>query len=235
MEKIIQTLNYSAYLKKSMLRKISKITRKNLLRKGNEIIDRLRGLDFHIEWAEVGLYTEKRHTARELGLTSPSGDKYLVDLLNDLNVTEKDCIIDIGSGKGSAMRAMLEFPFSRVDGVEITERFAEIAIRNFKILNAKTAHVFNCDATKFQQYDRYNILYFFNPFPPRIMSEVVSNILQSIQGKDNEILIIYNNPTSHDLIINQGVFSKIREYPDKRGDKIYIYSNKKPEHSRLHQ
>lgn len=218
-------------MKEALFRLFRKLRPRNLSRKARIIMERCRGLDFSavIQPEEVGYDSNIAHRS------SPSGNKYLVHLLKDLSVTENDSIIDIGSGKGSAMLSMLRFPFARVDGVELSEHIADIAIRNFRKLNVKRTHVFNCDARTFQHYDHYNMFYFYNPFSVEIMSGVISNIYQSIQGTDREILIIYNNPVYHDLIINQGVFSKIKEYPDEWGNQQYVYSNRNPEHSRLNR
>ncbi len=43
-----------------------------------------------------------------------SGKKYLINLLNDIDITSKDSIIDIGYGKGSAMRTMLKFKTGQI-------------------------------------------------------------------------------------------------------------------------
>jgi 16S rRNA G966 N2-methylase RsmD len=200
---------------------LQKLSIKNIMRKSSILLDRYRGLDFLtvIQPEEVGLDSS---TATR---SSPSGNRYLYNLLSDIGITNNDSIIDIGCGKGSAMRTMLKYPFARVDGVEISEHIAEIARRNFKKLNEKKCNIFHCDASIFQHYGQYNMFYFYNPFPAEIMSKVISNISHSISGADKEALIIYNNPVCHDLLIGHGKFLKIKEYPDEWGNKIYIYSN----------
>jgi hypothetical protein len=199
-----------------------KLTIKNIIRKSSILFDRCRGLDFLtvIQPEEVGL--DSSIAAR----SSPSGNRYLYNLLSDIGITQNDSIIDIGCGKGSAMRTMLKFPFARVDGVEISEHIARIAERNFEKLNENRSRIFNCDASAFQYYVQYNMFYFYNPFPAEIMTKVISNIDHSITGARKAVLIIYNNPICHDLIINQGKFIKMNEYPDEWGNKIYTYSNR---------
>ena len=186
-------------------------------------IDRFRGLDFEIEIQAEEFGYDPKNVDR----TSSSGNHYLVDVLHDLKITDKDSILDVGSGKGSAMRTMLKFPFARIDGVEFSEHISNIAIRNFEKLNVERNEVFICDASIFQHYDRYNYIYFFNPFPAKIMNTVMRKINQSIQGKDREMIIIYNHPVYHELIINQGVFSRIAIYPAEWNHQMNIYSNKK--------
>ena len=194
-------------------------------------MEKTRGIDFSavIKPEEVGL--DPSNVER----SQPSGNKYLKRLLKDINVRDNDSIIDIGSGKGSAMRIMLKFPFEKVDGIELSKHIAEIAKRNLKKLNADRSKVFNCDATIFQYYNKYNMFYFFNPFPAKVMYNVISKINQAIQGLDREILIIYNNPVCHDIILSQGTFYKVKEYPDEWDKQIYIYSNKSQKYSRLNR
>ena len=186
-------------------------------------------MDFEIEIQSEEFGYDPQNVDR----TSPSGNKYLVKVLNDLNITDNDSIIDVGSGKGSAMRSMHKFPFARVDGVELSESIANIAIRNFEILNVERCDVFICDASIFQHYDHYNYIYFFNPFPSIVMNKVMQKIYQSIQGINREIIIIYNHPVYHEMIIKQGVFSRIAIYPAAWNHQMNIYSNKKARYSRI--
>tara|TARA_R110002049_G_scaffold288373_1_gene470777 strand:+ start:852 stop:1607 length:756 start_codon:yes stop_codon:yes gene_type:complete len=218
-------------MKATISRWYRKLTIKALSRKSKLMLERFKGVDFStvIQPEEVG------YDSQVVYRSSPSGNKYLVHLLKDIDIINTDSIIDIGSGKGSAMRSMLKFPFAEVAGVELSEQIAGIAINNFKKLKANRCHVFSCDATAFQNYGRYNMFYFYNPFPADIMSEVICKIDESVRGSDGEILIIYNNPVCHDLIISNGAFSKIKDYPDEWGNQIYLYSNKSLEHSRLNR
>ena len=206
-----------------------RLTIRNLLLAAIYIIDRFRGLDFItvIQPEEAGLDSSIAQRS------SPSGNRYLSALLKDMKITNNDAIIDIGCGKGSAMRIMLKFPFAQVAGVELSVPIGDIAIRNFKKLNAKRSIVHICDASTFQHYALYNFFYFYNPFPSQIMSKVISNISQSTKESGKEILIIYDNPVCHDIVIGQGGYYQVKEYPDEWGNQIYVYSNRCPECSRL--
>jgi precorrin-6B methylase 2 len=154
-------------------------------------------------------------------------------VLNDFNISSQDSIIDIGCGKGSAMRTMLEFPFARVDGIELSEQIAAITERNFKRLNVDRSRVFICDASLFKNYDAYNIVYFYNPFSSRVMSVVIDALIQSIHRSERELVIIYKHATCHNEVVSQGVFAKIAVYPDELSTGISIYSNRGGGSSRL--
>ncbi|NTU53927.1 MAG: class I SAM-dependent methyltransferase [Chlorobiaceae bacterium] len=164
----------------------------------------------------------------------PSDSRFLSSVLKDFNVTSKDSIIDIGCGKGSAMRTMLDFPFARVNGIELSADIANIARRNFLVLNEKRVTVFTGDATMYTDYGAYSFAFLFNPFPDIVMSRVIDSIISSIQKCQREFCIIYNNPAFHDAIIEKGVFTRFGSYSDKKGNILSVYSNYSGRMSRLY-
>lgn len=208
---------------------LKSFTPSNVARRIRILLDRLRGLDFvtAIQPEDVGLDSNYAYTS------SSSGNKYLANLLGDFNITPEDSIIDIGCGKGSAMRTMLKFPFARVDGIELSGQIAAIAVRNFRKLNANRTRIFVCDAPLFNNYDAYNMVYLFNPFPPSVMSRVVDALIQSVRRAERELVMIYNNAVCHDVVVARGVFARKGVYPDEWGNGISIYSNRSGTNSRL--
>jgi len=185
--------------------------------------EKLEGVDFSevIEVEELGLDPNlASHSA-------PSGNKYLRNVLNQISISNRDAIIDIGSGKGSAMRIMLEFPFHQVDGVELSPQVAEIAQKNFNKLKIprNRYELFVMDAANFKVLDGYNYFYFYNPFSQTVLEKVIENIVSSIERAPRIVFIIYNNPKYNSVIISEGIFNKIAEYPDEWGNKIFLYSN----------
>ncbi len=209
---------------------LNSFTPQNLACRTKLLLERLQGLDFLtvIEPEEVGLDSTRAFKS------SPSGNKYLEQVLNDFKILPQDAIIDIGCGKGSAMRTMLKFPFTRVDGIELSEHIAGIAIRNFKRLDAQRSRIFVCDASLFTDYDSYNMVYFYNPFPSIVMSGVIDALIQSIHRSERELVIVYNNATCHDVVVSKGIFSKIAVYPDEWDNMICIYSNRNNKSSRFY-
>lgn len=214
---------------KKLTKFIRKLTVKNVLYKLRLTKEKIQGVDFAtiVEPEEVGL--DSKYVVH----SSPSGNKYLIRLLQDLHVTNQDSILDIGCGKGSAMLAMLKFPFARVDGIELSKEIAATATRNFTKLKKQRWHVFNENAINYKDYNTYSMLYLYHPFPEEIMRQVVAKIHSSIMGREQEMLVIYNNPVCHELFVNDGVFSKHREYPDEWGNGIFVYSNRNLQDSRL--
>lgn len=202
---------------------------KSVLRRARLLMDRFCGLDFLtvVQPEDVGL--DLKYAYR----SSPSGNIFLKKALIQLDISENDSIIDIGCGKGSAMRTMLSFPFVRVDGIELSDQIAAIAVKNFKKLKENRINVFVCDASLFEGYDKYNFVYFYNPFPSCVMSQVIERLTQSIKKVDRELVIVYNNATCHEAVESSGIFARQVVYPDEFGNGISIYSNHSADNSRL--
>ena len=186
-------------------------------------IDRCRGLDFltKVESAQVGLDPSRAFRS------SPSGDRYLRHVLNNLQIKTGDRILDVGCGKGSAMRCMLRFPFSQVDGIELSSTTAAIAEKNFARLGSQRTHIFAGDAIDFPDYGNYEFIYFYNPFPSFVMAAVMRSIAASVMNQ-KEITLIYNNPTCHDVVAHAG-FQRLHTFPDRWGNGIAVYSSRPPE------
>lgn len=139
----------------------------------------------------------------------------------DLPLSPSDAILDIGCAKGSAMACMSEFPFARVEGIEISTELARICARNFQRLKRANVKVHNIDATKFMHFDEYQYFYFYNPFPVHVLKIVLTSITQQI-SPEAEVIIIYNNPPC-ELTIKEFGFIKYRTYPDEWGNGIHCY------------
>lgn len=197
--------------------------------KAKILSDKLNKLDF----TSVCEPEELGYDPKVVKRSAPSGDKFLVNMLNDFNITTEDSIIDIGCGKGSAIRKMLQYPFAHVDGIELSDHIANIAIQNFKNLGVIRTRVFIADATKFNDYDDYNFIYLYDPFPTSVMESVADSLISSLQRSPRELVIIYNNPVCHESLVAKDMFTKAGIYPDNWGNTIAIYSNYMGKNSRL--
>jgi len=190
-------------------------------RKARILMERMQGLDFSsvIQPEQLGLDSNTYFRG------SPSGNSYLRAVMNDLPISPSDAILDIGCAKGSALACMSEFPFARVEGIEISNKLASICVRNFERLKRPKVKCHNIDATKFTRFGEYKYFYFYNPFPVHVLNKVLASITEQ-SLPEREIIIIYNNPPC-ELTIQQFGFIKYRIYPDEWGNGIHLYTNKK--------
>jgi SAM-dependent methyltransferase len=198
------------------------LTRQNFELLCTVLAERLEGLDFTTQMlpAAAGLDPALANTSQ------PSGGPHLEAVLDEQPISAWDSIIDIGCGKGSAMRTMLSHPFARVDGIEMSRRLAGIARRNFALLGQSRATVYSINAEQFSGYDRYSFFYFYNPFPKNVMTAVMGRICDSLRRAPRRAILIYDNPVCHDEIIRGGLFRKKSEYPDAWGNRIFVYTDR---------
>lgn len=186
-------------------------------------IDSIFGFDFKptIDIQERKLlFKDGRHN------NEPSGNKYLFRALKKSCINVNDSIIDIGCGKGDALRLFCKFNFNKISGIEYSESIFQVASNNFSKFPFKNKAItlFNMDAMKFKKYDDYNYFYFYNPFDKAIMTVVLNSIKSA--KKDLPFRIIYANPIEHDLVLSYFNHITFKSYPfGISGDlEIKIYS-----------
>lgn len=170
---------------------------------------------------ELGLSADRSHDYRH------SGGIHLENVLNHLNITHDDAIVDFGSGKGGALVTFAKYPFSKITGVELLPDLVAIAERNFKILNISNVTMVVSDAADFTDLGEYNYFYFYSPFPRSVMASVIHNIQDSLLKQPRRVHLIYCNPEFHDLLEQNPPFRMTGEfYHDQLRLPIYVYSNK---------
>jgi predicted RNA methylase len=95
---------------------------------------------------------------------------------------------------------MVKYPFRRVDGVEISPQMARIARENCRRMGISNSEVFVADAADFTLYDPYTFIYLYNPFPARVMEQVLANLVLSVARAPRSVTLIYNNPVCDPLV-----------------------------------
>ena len=139
--------------------------------------DRARGLDFisMVRPEEVGLDPAHANPC------TPSGDRWLRNVLRTLSIDAGHSVLDVGCGKGSAMRVLLDHPFGRVDGIELSADLAAIARTNFERLRvpADRCRVLVADATTFAELDGYTHVYLANPFSGAVMAAFAEHLIRA--------------------------------------------------------
>ena len=153
--------------------------------------------------------------------SSPSDPESLCNALDFLKITPLDSILDIGCGKGKAMKTCTEYPFFKVDGIELMKEAAECAIANFSELKLDCM-VTVCDACNFMDYGKYNFFMMYNPFPKVIFEKFIPIFLSQIH---NPVTIIYGVPSNGNLLESSG-FKIIKTFPIQNTKNIInIYRN----------
>ena len=190
--------------------------RKKLKRKIEIIIDKIFGYDFLTTVSQEKLGLDPKQYSR----CSPSGNKYLENVLNKLKIKESDSIIDIGCGKGSVLKLLVKYPFKNICGIEVSDTLSEICKKNMQRLNDKRVMIYNLDARNFEDYQNYNLYYMYNPCSEEILYPIINKIAN--QSKSNT-QIIYNNP-KHEKILYAKGFINTATYDDEWQNGIKIFT-----------
>tara|TARA_B100000242_G_scaffold293651_1_gene272449 strand:- start:1054 stop:1662 length:609 start_codon:yes stop_codon:yes gene_type:complete len=171
----------------------------------------------------------KSVSARELGFNpsenyrySTNDNYFLKKVLDSMSIKKEDKIIDVGSGKGNVIKLFLKYPFKKIGGLEISKKLISISKKNFKSENQNRLIFYNLDAQEFTNFDEFNIYYFYNPFCEKIFDKVISQIVNKASNKK---LLIYNNPTCEESVLNNG-FYLIGEFESQFGHGIKLYELK---------
>jgi len=181
---------------------------------------RLRGLDFGVvSVRELGLDAERANYHKD------GGGPLLCDLLKQLNISESDSALDLGSGKGGAMATLARFPFHQVHGVEISPKLVAAAQKNLAKLKIRKCRVYLADASTFTELDDYTHIFMYNPFPAVVLTQVLANLEASLRRKPRTVRLLYSNPLHEQVILATCKFKKAfvyEPYPDYR---ISVYEN----------
>lgn len=163
-------------------------------------------------------------------LISPRSSIKFCKILDDFNITEKDAIIDIGSGEGFNLLYFNKYyKFKKIIGVEIDENIYEISKYNLNISESNKIDIYNMNVLNYKIPNDINYIYLFNPFRQDYIwgsrqeydnyKILISNINKSYFNKKREIRIIFVNIDNKTF----DIFSK--EFTLFKKDKIYQFPN----------
>lgn len=96
--------------------------------------------------------------------------------------------------------------------------------RNIKLVGIRNAEIVCFDAAEYDDLDKHNYIYLFNPFPSNVMVKIMQNIKKSLKRNPRVLIMIYLNPIDNEIINNSGVFNQFRNVEHswmKRGTMIY--------------
>jgi SAM-dependent methyltransferase len=136
----------------------------------------------------------------------------LEHLFKQLPVTANRHFLDIGCGKGRAMCVAAYNGYTKITGIDFSEKFCEDArhnLNNVKKTFPKIHYtVYAADAMNYDIPPTADCLFLFNPFDVVVMTAVVFNIMDSARMHPREIFVVYANPLYEDLFVEEG-FKKI--------------------------
>lgn len=122
--------------------------------------------------------------------------------------------VDIGSGKGRMLLLAAEWPFQRVEGVELARMLHQIASRNLTRPDTEgrglaPVVLHNMDASTYRFPDEPLVVYLFNPFDFAVLTQVHNNLRRSLQQNPRECVVIYVNSKHREVFDQDRSFEEI--------------------------
>lgn len=152
----------------------------------------------HIETSEIQkIFYKSLHYHRY----EPTTYDGLMQLFEVYPLSEEDCLVDFGCGKGRLPILVHHLFGSTVVGVEMFKKFYQEALLNKEGYldnrknNGEKIKFEHCLAENYQVKKQDNKFYFFNPFSVQIFMKVVNNILQSNEEYPRQMEIILYYPS----------------------------------------
>jgi len=186
----------------------------NKLRRGVELV-RFRDVRYWMWQRKLArLHLDfSRVSVEDLGLDPARSEphqafpqRFLAKVIDGLAIQSSDAILDVGCGKGAALFVFAR-RFARMGGVEIHQGLLETARANLRRGGISNCELWGCDAAEFQEYDGFNWIYLFNPFPNLVLEQVVTNLVTSARRKRRRVMLLhgnYKNPKAHEMLVCHG-------------------------------
>jgi predicted RNA methylase len=119
--------------------------------------------------------------------------------LKEIVVPSQFAFIDLGSGRGRAVLMAAESGFQSAIGIEFSRQLhscAEDNARAFRLRSSSASAIdFRLmDATEFSFPDKNIVCFLYNPFGPRVMNIVLSNIRTFLDNHSRRFYLVYRNP-----------------------------------------
>ena len=137
------------------------------------------------------------------------------------HLTSGSTFIDLGSGLGRALLLATNFNFKKFIGIEFSEEINIISRKNIEIFKKKSnekrdINVLTIDAAEFIFPIVPITIYMFNPFGPKVLSEVLANLELSVKKNPRPIFLVYFNSEHSETIDSSKTFKKILSRDKKR-------------------
>ena len=144
---------------------------------------------------------------------APSILRALLDLwlreLHPLAPIERTVFLDIGAGKGRAMLVASEYPFLRIEGIELNPMLADITRRNILLWeNARQStmlaplELHEADATRASLPVEPTLAHLFHPFEDRLLGRFLRHVERHLMANPRPFDLLYVN-AEHDSLLDQ--------------------------------
>ncbi len=122
---------------------------------------------------------------------------------------ERTLFLDVGAGKGRAMLLASQYPFLRVEGIELNAELAQTADHNLRrwkndpsaeALSPMLLH--QADATRHPLPPEPTLAYLFHPFEAKLLRRFLRHVQRSLRDHPRPFDLIYVN-AEHDSLLDR--------------------------------
>jgi SAM-dependent methyltransferase len=145
----------------------------------------------------------------------PTDARLFLHILGSLDINHPEwTFVDLGSGMGRTLLLAARFPFHKIVGVEFAVELHEIAVKNIRRHAVRSrggpSIVALCgDAAEWEPPRTKTLIYLYNPFNERVITQVVGNIERSLREYPRDLRLIYVSPKHHE-VFDRSVLRKVR-------------------------
>ena len=144
---------------------------------------------------------------------APSILRALLDLwlreLHPVAPIERTVLVDVGAGKGRAMLVASEYPFLRIEGIELNPTLAETARRNISVWESASQsamlaplELHEADATRAPLPNEPILAHLFHPFEDRLLRRFLRHVERDLTANPRPFDLLYVN-AEHDSLLDQ--------------------------------
>ena len=151
---------------------------------------------------------------------APSILRALLDLwLRDFHPAasiDRTVFLDVGAGKGRAMLVASEFPFHRVEGIELNPTLASVARSNIALWSEAQQstilaplELHEADATRAPLPREPLLAHLFHPFEDRLLRRFLRHVEKDLTGNPRPFDLLYVNAEHDSLIDHHPAFERL--------------------------
>ena len=158
---------------------------------------------------------------------APSPAWALPAVLQDLKIRYKEYnFIDLGSGMGRVVLIAAQLPFSKVIGVELSQKLHEIAKDNLARISGRqkagSVELLLQDASEYSPPPGNCVIYLANPFRENVMRTVLDNLNRWLETQPGEMYLVYFVPVLAALLDTMPFLTKVKS------DRHYVIYRAQP-------
>ena len=187
---------------------------------GSLLFEKIRGTDYV-------MIHEEMNGEQNCGNYTMSPNKVLRRVFEDIDDIPEKGFIDVGSGKGYAVKMAAKEGFRISGGVEYNKYLYDICVNNLKLDGISAEYVYHGMAQDYDGYDQFDVFYFNNPFGAEIIAEVAKKIMDT--HKEKKCRCYYLNPNApgrKEAFLDTGFrLVKIIKDPSESYFYLYVYEN----------